>query len=96
MRFPSLSEISKLALLFVFVSDKIFVEANHRSRTAPGAEDPDFGRGLFIDHETHDVPQHVEYEYEPAALRFSVEDSKIHDHDKEDGNRRLLRAKHRS
>jgi hypothetical protein len=77
MRLPSLSGIAQLALLLTFVTNQIFVDANHRSRTAPGADDPDFGRGLSKDHE---APHNDEYEHVAVKpLCFRGEDPALHD-----------------
>lgn len=99
MRFPSLVRILQIGLFFTFASDQFFVTANHRSITAPGQEDNDFGRGLGL-------PKEHEYEGQPhhdhvasKSLLFRDEDSAVHDHDpakgyaSENGNRRQLRNK---
>jgi len=81
MRFPSLSDIIKLSTIFLFTSNKLFVTANHRSHTAPGADDPDSGRGLSK---------------EPSMLLFNGESQELRDKVKEyegEDNRPRLRLR---
>jgi hypothetical protein len=105
MRFlPSLSGVVQFSVLLLFTSN--LVDANHRSRTAPGADDPDSGRGLGLSKEHGAHEAHYEaIEFSAAMLPcFKGEDANLHaaamEHDRlrdeyfetESDNRRLLRA----
>jgi hypothetical protein len=105
MRFlPSLSGVVQFSVLLLFTSN--LVDANHRSRTAPGADDLDSGRGLGLSTEHGAHESHYEaIEFSAAMLPcFKGEDVNLHaaamEHDRlkeenletENGHRRLRAA----
>lgn len=100
MRLPQVSilGIIKLGLLLTLATDQLFVTANHRSRTAPGQDDNDFGRGLGLPKKEYEGVHHNEYEHITSkALRFKDENiaipSPARNSVPENGNRRQLNNK---